>query len=66
MAWRQLAGGDAPFDPIRPKIQQRERATLYPMYHPGYVVRGAYDAQRYARDFRRLRRHLERTRFADA
>jgi uracil-DNA glycosylase family 4 len=61
MAWRQLAGTDAPFDPTRPKIQERNGATLYPMYHPGYVVRGAYDSRRYMRDFRRLRRHLRKT-----
>ena len=59
MAWRQLAGIDAPFDPTRPKIRGRSGTALYPMYHPGYVVRGAYDARRYARDFRRLRRHLK-------
>lgn len=61
MAWRQLAGRDAPFDPTRPKFQRRGAALLYPMYHPGYVIRGAYDARRYIRDFRRLRRHLQKT-----
>ena len=60
MAWRKLAGGDAPFDPTRAKIHERSGATLYPMYHPGYVIRGAYDARRYMRDFRRLRRHLKK------
>jgi uracil-DNA glycosylase len=64
MAWRQLAGRDAPFEPTHPKIHQRGGATLYPMYHPGYVIRGAYDARRYTRDFRRLRHHLQKT--ADA
>jgi uracil-DNA glycosylase family 4 len=58
MAWQQLAGRDAPFDPTRPKILAGASAMLYPMYHPGYVIRGAYDAGRYIRDFRRLRRHL--------
>jgi uracil-DNA glycosylase family 4 len=58
MAWRQLAGREVPFDPTRPRIYKRRGAELYPMYHPGYVVRGAYDARRYVRDFRRLRRHL--------
>jgi DNA polymerase len=66
MAWRQLAGTDAPFDPTRPKIRGRSGTALYPMYHPGYVVRGAYDARRYARDFRRLRRHLKRAQFSGA
>ena len=65
MAWRQLAGGVAPFDPTRPKICERAGAALYPMYHPGYVVRGAYDARRYVRDFRRLRRHLDIRQFAE-
>jgi uracil-DNA glycosylase family 4 len=59
MAWRHLAGRDAPFSPARPKIRERDGARLYPMYHPGYVIRGAYDPHRYVRAFRRLRRHLE-------
>jgi DNA polymerase len=58
MAWRHLAGRDSPFDPTRPKIRERDGALLYPMYHPGYVIRGAYDARRYNRDFNRLLRHL--------
>jgi len=65
MAWRELAGRDEVFDPSRPKIQQRGGATLYPMYHPGYVIRGAYDARRYINDFRRLRRHLDKRQFAE-
>jgi DNA polymerase len=58
MAWRQLAGREAPFSPSRPQIRAHGEAALYPTYHPGYVIRGAYDARRYVRDFRRLRRHL--------
>jgi uracil-DNA glycosylase family 4 len=58
MAWRYLAGRDAAFDPTHPKIRARSGAMLYPMYHPGYVIRGAYDARQYVRDFRRLRRRL--------
>ncbi len=58
MAWRQLAGRDAAFDPAHPKIREHNNAMLYPMYHPGYVIRGAYDARSYRRDFRRLRHHL--------
>jgi uracil-DNA glycosylase len=58
MAWRQLAGRDAPFDPTHPKILRYGGAILYPMYHPGYVIRGAYNARDYIRDFRRLRRYL--------
>ena len=37
MAWRQLAGRDAPFDPMRPHALQRNGAIVYPMYHPGYA-----------------------------
>jgi uracil-DNA glycosylase len=59
MAWRQLAGLDALFDPAHPKIREGGEAMLYPMYHPGYVIRGAYDAGTYLRDFRRLRSHLK-------
>ena len=58
MAWRQLTDSGAEFDPTRPEIFIRDGAILYPMYHPGYVVRGAYTARRYLRDFRRLARHL--------
>ncbi len=59
MAWRQLAGREAPFDPTRPEIFLRNGALLYPMYHPGYVIRGAYETRHYLRDFRRLRRRLD-------
>lgn len=65
MAWNHLAGRDSPFDPIRPIIRERSGAVLYPMYHPGYVIRGAYDARRYIGDFRRLRRHLGKRQFAE-
>ena len=61
MAWRHVAGRDAPFSPARPKIRERDDAMLYPMYHPGYVIRGAYDVRRYRRDFGRLRRHLDQS-----
>jgi DNA polymerase len=65
MAWRQLAGSDAPFSPTVSKIRDHRGAALYPMYHPGYVIRGAYDVRRYARDFHRLRRHLKKPQFAE-
>jgi len=60
MAWRHIAGRDAAFDPTHAKILAHANAMLYPMYHPGYVIRGAYDAKRYMRDFRRLRTQLDR------
>jgi len=64
MAWRELAE-DAPFDPTRPRIKEFGGASLYPMYHPGYVIRGAYDARRYLSDFRRLRRLMEKRQFTE-
>jgi uracil-DNA glycosylase family 4 len=56
IVWRELAGRDAEFDPVRPAPRRFGRATLYPMYHPAYVNRGAYPAASYLRDFRRLAR----------
>ena len=58
MAWRELAGKRAPFEPSRSSIMRHRAAALFPMYHPGYVIRGAYDVRHYARDFHRLRRAL--------
>ena len=60
MAWRHIAGREAAFDPTHPKILPHADSIIYPMYHPGYVIRGAYDAKRYMRDFRRLRTQLDR------
>jgi uracil-DNA glycosylase len=54
MAWRHLAGPRALFDPRRPAAVEAAGALVYPMYHPGYVIRGAYPERRYARDFARL------------
>ncbi len=54
MAWRQIAGADAPFAPRRPAVRECAGAIVYPMYHPGYVIRGAYSQRRYERDFTRL------------
>jgi uracil-DNA glycosylase family 4 len=56
LAWRELAGADAAFSPARARIQVREGAAIYPMYHPAYVNRGAYSQREYLRDFRRLAR----------
>ena len=59
VAWREIAGREAPFRPRRPgAINNGDGVLLYPMYHPAYVVRGAYPAQAYARDFMRLGRLL--------
>jgi DNA polymerase len=54
IAWREIAGRDAPFDPRRCSPREQAGAIVYPMYHPGYVIRGAYSERRYFRDFKRL------------
>ena len=68
MAWRHIASVDSnlPFDPTRPKIHRHVYAIIYPMYHPGYVIRGAYPKRRYFRDFLRLRRYLDGSRAVDS
>jgi len=58
VAWREMAGYEAPFRPRRPAALSSGGALLYPMYHPAYVVRGAYTVRAYARDFMRLGRLL--------
>jgi uracil-DNA glycosylase family 4 len=57
LAWRELAGRSAPFEaaPI-----ETTGHLLFPMYHPAYVVRGAYTERSYARDFDRLAHLLKR------
>jgi uracil-DNA glycosylase len=60
VAWREMAGREAPFRPRRPAALSIGGVLLYPMYHPAYVVRGAYPERAYARDFVRLRRLLRR------
>src|ERR1700683_5287778 len=69
MAWHHIAGIDlnfkAPFDPTHPAIQRRDGVILYPMYHPVYVIRGAYPERRYMRDFLQLRRYLDESRHVD-
>ena len=37
------------------RILEIEGKQIFPMFHPGYVVRGAYDKSSYERDFRRLK-----------
>ncbi|HZO81586.1 MAG TPA: uracil-DNA glycosylase [Candidatus Binataceae bacterium] len=54
LAWRELAGQGVRFEPRRPRARRAETALLYPMYHPGYIVRGARARTAYARDFARL------------
>ena len=59
VAWREMAGSQAPFRPRRPTMLTRGGMLLYPMYHPAYVIRGAYPETAYARDFEQLK-HLSR------
>lgn len=58
MAWRQLTDSGAEFDPTNPTVSIRDGAVLYPMYHPGYVIRGAYPPRRYLADFRKMTRTM--------
>jgi uracil-DNA glycosylase family 4 len=60
VSWRETAGRDAPFRPRRPVTLRSGGLLLYPMYHPAYIVRGAYSVQAYARDFARLGRLISR------
>jgi uracil-DNA glycosylase len=54
IAWREIAGHDTPFSPRRPSVICLGGLSLFPMYHPAYVIRGAYSEQAYANDFDRL------------
>ena len=61
VAWREMAGSEAPFRPRCRVARSNGGVMLYPMYHPAYVVRGAYPVQAYVRDFLRLARLLAPT-----
>ncbi len=52
IAWRELAGREVAFSPGG-RIELGGVRYLA-MYHPGYVIRGAYSIREYARDFARL------------
>ena len=54
VAWREIAGRAAPFAPRAAAPICVGGRRIYPMYHPAYVIRGAYPAQAYADDFDRL------------
>ena len=58
VAWATLAGRHRPFEPRLPTIIEAEGMRLIPMYHPAYVIRGAYPEQLYRRDYMRLARIL--------
>lgn len=54
IAWRELAGREEPFAPRQRSAIRIGGLRLFPMYHPAYVIRGAYSERAYARDFDRL------------
>jgi hypothetical protein len=54
MAWCELAGRKALFEPSEPHPLRVDGRLLYPMYHPGYAIRGAYPESSYRLDFARL------------
>ncbi|MGA2411785.1 MAG: uracil-DNA glycosylase [Candidatus Binataceae bacterium] len=58
IAWSALAGREIPFTPCTPSVTDRSGLRLFPMYHPAYVVRGAYPEKAYRRDYARLARIL--------
>ncbi len=58
IAWRELAGNKLRFAPRGRKSRPMGTPLLYPIYHPGYVIRGAYSERAYARDFKRLQQLL--------
>ncbi len=59
IAWRELAGRGATFDPHGANPVRRGGVVYVAIYHPGYVIRGAYSARAYARDFARLARLID-------
>jgi uracil-DNA glycosylase len=60
IAWRELAGRRAAFAPSKGPPIEAGNHLLLPMYHPAYVIRGAYPERKYARDFERLEKMLNR------
>lgn len=56
IAWWELAGRERPFAPDAANPTTASGLRLWPMYHPGYVIRGAYPEKSYRRDFARMAR----------
>lgn len=54
IAWRELAGRGVLFTPRESASIRVGGQRLFPMYHPAYVIRGAYSERAYADDFDRL------------
>ncbi|MGH7839194.1 MAG: uracil-DNA glycosylase [Candidatus Binataceae bacterium] len=65
VAWRELVGRAAPFNPRRPQPIRADGINFYPMYHPAYVNRGACSRRAYASHFTRLARLLRLLRSID-
>ena len=61
IAWRELAGRSVMFSPSQSTAVRIGALCLFPMYHPAYVVRGAYSERAYAHDFERLAELLTAT-----
>lgn len=59
IAWRELVGRAPGFDPRAANSVARDGVIYIALYHPGYVIRGAYSARAYARDFARLARRID-------
>jgi uracil-DNA glycosylase family 4 len=64
IAWRELAGREAAFAPSKASPIETKNHLLLPMYHPAYVIRGAYAVRSYMRDFERLAKLLHKVRAA--
>jgi uracil-DNA glycosylase family 4 len=58
IAWKALAGREFPFEPRQPMVIKARGMRLLPMYHPAYVIRGAYAERYYCHDFMRLAKLL--------
>jgi len=59
IAWREMVGRGPAFDPRGTDSVVRGGIIHIAMYHPGYVIRGAYPERAYARDFVRLARRID-------
>ncbi|HTW87291.1 MAG TPA: uracil-DNA glycosylase [Candidatus Binataceae bacterium] len=59
IAWRELVGRSPGFAPRTANSVACDGIIYIAMYHPGYVIRGAYSARAYAQDFARLARRID-------
>lgn len=57
LASQELLGKKLHMNEINAKeCHNRAHGTIFPLYHPGYIVRGNYSLVKYRQDFKRLRR----------